>query len=154
MTRPNWARVLATTDFSKHSQSAVEYAYGLAEMVGAELHVLHVVDDSTGAAVHYSRSGVYDPQALCESTDWLRELLGFRGTVRHVEAVRIAPNVAEEITRYAKVNAIDLIVMASHGRTGLTYLWLGSNAEKVVRSSPCPVLVLRPQPEEVPAPAS
>jgi nucleotide-binding universal stress UspA family protein len=152
MIKPAWGKVLATTDFSKHSHSAVAYAHGLAEMVGAELHVLHVVDDTTGLALHFGRTGAFDPQEACASTDWLKELLGVQGTVRRIEAVRMGPSVAETIVEYARANAIDLIVMASHGRTGLSYLWLGSNTDKVIRSSPCPVLVLRPRPEEVAPP--
>jgi nucleotide-binding universal stress UspA family protein len=147
MIKPSWSKILATTDFSSHSNWAVEYAHGLAEMVGAELHVLHVVDDSTGAAINYGATGVFDPEALCNSTEWLRKLLGDQGKLRRVEAVRIGKNVPEKIIDYATSNGIDLVVIASHGRTGLARLWLGSNAEKVVRSSPCPVLVLRPAQE-------
>ncbi|OAI41744.1 hypothetical protein AYO40_02250 [Planctomycetaceae bacterium SCGC AG-212-D15] len=151
MIKPSWSKILATTDFSAHSNTAIEYAHGLAEMVGAELHVLHVVDDSRGAAANYGATGVFDPQALCDSTEWLRNLLGDQGTVRRLEVVRIGKNVAEKILEYATAQHMDLVVMASHGRTGLAHLWLGSNAEKVVRSSPCPVLVLRPEPESVAA---
>jgi nucleotide-binding universal stress UspA family protein len=155
MTKPSWTKILATTDFSSHSNSAVDLAHGLAEMVGAELHVLHVVDDATDAAANYGATGVFDPKTMSSSGNpWLRGLLGDQGKVRRIEAVRIGKDVPEKIVEYAASNGIDLVVMASHGRTGLAHLWLGSNAEKVVRSSPCPVLVLRPRPESMPAPTA
>lgn len=150
MMKPKWTKIVATTDFSPHSNSAVEYAHGLAELSGAELHVLHIVDDATGAAINLGATGVFDPEELCNSTDWLRKILGDQGKVRRVEAVQIGKNVADKIVQYARANGIDLIVMASHGRTGLAHLWLGSNAEKVVRSASCPVLVLRPEADAPP----
>ncbi len=59
--------------------------------------------------------------------------------------MQIAKDVPEAIARYAKHHDIDMIVMATHGHTGLTHLLMGSVAEKVMRSSPCPVLTLHPE---------
>jgi nucleotide-binding universal stress UspA family protein len=141
----NWQRILATTDFSPFSTRAVEYAHALAERVGAELHVLHVTPDISDAVAQHGVSGMFDPaDAPDERTEWLGRLLGETGTIRHVEAVLVGKDVAGSITRYASDKNIDLIVMATHGRSGLVRLWLGSIVEKVLRSAPCPVLALRP----------
>jgi nucleotide-binding universal stress UspA family protein len=136
-------RILVPTDLSPLAERAVTYAHGLAEKCQAELHVLHVVSDPDELA--QGLGGVVDPAA--GETDhgrWLGELLGESGTVRRVEAVRLGKDVPETIVRYAAKTGADLIVMASHGRTGLRHLLFGSVAEQLLRTSPCPVLVVRP----------
>jgi len=141
----NWERILATTDFSPFADTAVQYAHALAERSGAELHVLHVTDDSSKAIAEHGVAGTFDPSNLPdERQEWLGKLLGETGTVRRVEAVQVGKDVAEKIVHYAQAKKIDLIVMATHGRTGLSHLWLGSIVEKVLRTAPCPVLAIRP----------
>jgi len=140
----NWQRILAATDFSSFGNRAVAQAHSLAEKYGAELHVLHVVDNVDDVAEHYGATGTLEPGEEVEGPKaWLAELLGEAGTVRRVDAVQFGKNVAETIGRYASAKNIDLIVMASHGRTGLAAAWMGSVAEQVIRTAPCPVLVLR-----------
>jgi nucleotide-binding universal stress UspA family protein len=78
-----------------------------------------------------------------EQTQWLAGLLGERGSIRRVEAVRVGSDVARAIVQYAVKQSIDLIVMATHGRTGLSHLLLGSVTESVLHEAPCPILVLR-----------
>jgi nucleotide-binding universal stress UspA family protein len=62
--------------------------------------------------------------------------------IRRVDAIQVGPDVGEKIVEYARTNQIDLIVMATHGRTGLAHLVLGSVAENVIRTAPCPVLIM------------
>jgi nucleotide-binding universal stress UspA family protein len=101
--------------------------------------------DEEKALAQYAATGVIDAsQPQDDYNRWLAELVGEAGDVRRVEAVRVGTDIPEAILRYAKHNDIDLIVMATHGRTGLTHLLMGSVAEKVVRAAPCPVLTLRP----------
>jgi nucleotide-binding universal stress UspA family protein len=141
-----WQRILAPTDRSPFSEKAVAYAHALAKQFGAELHVLRVMHDAEKANAAYAVTGVIDPtDPLDDYHRWLAELVGEAGDVRRVEAVRVGTDVAEAVVRYAKHNDIDLIVMATHGHTGLTHLLMGSVAETVVRSAPCPVLTLRPE---------
>jgi len=152
MNTTKWERILAATDFSPFGNRAVAEAHALAEKFGAELHVLHVVDNVDDMAEKNGATGTLEPDEVADGPKaWLAELLGEPGTVRRVDAVLYGKNVAKTIARYATAKKIDLIVVASHGRTGLAELWMGSVAQKVVRTAPCPVLVLRAAP--VPAAA-
>jgi nucleotide-binding universal stress UspA family protein len=147
----NWKCILAATDFSPLGNRAVAAAHELAEKFGAELHVLHVVSNADEVAIKGGATGTMeagDPGA------WLGQLLGETGSVRRVEAVQIARDVPDKIVRYAEGHGVDLIVLASHGRSGLAHAWLGSVAERVMRSAPCPVLVLRPSVQEAARAAS
>ena len=140
-----WQRILAPTDFSRFADSAVEYAHGLAEKEGAELHVLHIGKSLDEVVAEYGAQGSVDPLQTEDDYDrWLASLLGERGTVRRVEAVRVGSDVSQAVAQYAEKHTIDLIVMASHGRGGLRHLLMGSVAEKLLRLAPCPVLVIRP----------
>ena len=140
------ARILAPTDRSAFSEKAVNYARNLAKQFGAELHVVRVVGDEDKALAQMAVTGVIDAsQPQSDYSRWVAELVGEAGDVRRVEAVQISKDIPDAIVRYAKHNDIDLIVMATHGRTGLTHLLMGSVAEIVVRTAPCPVLTLRPE---------
>jgi nucleotide-binding universal stress UspA family protein len=144
-TKPlKWERVLVPTDFSRFANSAVGYAHALAEKFGAELHVLYVVKDYSEAIAEHALTGVLGPGAEQDEFDrWLAGLLGEPGTVRRVTAVRVGDDVAATVAKYCDRHGIDLIVLATHGRTGLKHLLFGSIAEKVLRTAPCPVLSLR-----------
>jgi len=140
------ARILAPTDQSAFSQKAIGYARDLAKHFGAELHVLRVMADEDKALAQYAVTGIIDAGPPGDDyNQWLAELVGATGDVRRIESVQIAKDVPEAIARYAKNHDIDMIVMATHGHTGLTHLLMGSVAEKVMRSSPCPVLTLHPE---------
>jgi len=141
----NWARILAPTDLSTIAGKAVSYAHSLAEKVNAELHVLHVVKDVNELAREHGATGLLEPGVgEDEYDDWLAGLLGESGKIRRIESMRVSTDSAEAIVDYAKKHDIELIVMATHGRTGLKHMLLGSVSEKVLRSAPCPVLVIRP----------
>ena len=132
-------RILVPTDFSPFADEAVRYAHGLAERCGAELHVLHVTDDE--AERLRLLSGTVGADAGGRPV--LSDLLGEPGGVRREEVVWTRPDVPGAIVEYAHDRQIDLVVMASHGRSGLTELFLGSTAEQVSRTAPCPVLIVR-----------
>jgi nucleotide-binding universal stress UspA family protein len=141
-------RILLPTDFSDYAGEAEKYACALAENFNAELHVLHVFEppvpmtgegafippldyvQSLEAAAEKQLQATIDPE-------WEKG----RTVVR--AAAEGAPFV--EIIQYAKEHDVDLIVIATHGRSGLAHLLLGSVAEKVVRKAPCPVLTVRPE---------
>ncbi len=113
-------------------------------MYNAYLHVLHVVRDHPLVSVNLGEEGIEDavrtsPESALENL--VRRMLPHQTKV--IEAVRYG-QVYKEIVTYARSEDIDLIVIATHGRTGLDHIVMGSVAEKVVRMSPVPVLTIKP----------
>jgi nucleotide-binding universal stress UspA family protein len=133
-------RVLVASDFSPPSTAALAYGRALARTFGATLHVLHVVEN------FFLRPTPCDPHTMLESkTHTLNELVSRddRTALRAVTAVDINDAPAAAITGYARANNIDLIVVGTHGRGTASQLLVGSVAERVVRTAPCPVLTVR-----------
>jgi len=134
-------KILAPVDFSDSSAGSLVYARVLAEKFGAELHLLHVIDDPAG----YARKA--ESWALLPD---LRERLE-RETQGRLAALQPGDAVNEirwgapflEILGYAREHGIDLIVMGSHGHGAVMHLLLGSVADKVVHKAGCPVLTVR-----------
>ena len=122
-------KICVPTDFSEPSRRAITYALALARGFGASLYVIHVLKDH--ARYHTART------ALAETAATLDDGLGGIAT-----EVRMG-DVAESIGEAARHYGADLVVMATHGRTGLSHAISGSVAEDVIRTACCPVLVLR-----------
>lgn len=142
-------RILAPTDFSKHSSCAVKYACELGERLGAEVHLLHVLADLVvPAGPDPMLVAGLPPEYYAEAESQARRTLetlpppDYPHAPSVVRATRWGEAV-EEIIAYAKENAIDLIATSTHGRTGLGHILLGSVAERIVREAPCPVLTIR-----------
>jgi len=140
--------VLVATDFSEPSAVALDYGRELARTYGAQLHVLHVVEDlrwryATDMAPTALVGIQEDVQAAASSrldalvTDEDRQQLG----AHTVALTAISPS--DAIVQYAKSEGADVIVMGTHGRSGFAHLFMGSVAERVVRLAPCPVLTTR-----------
>lgn len=140
-------RILVPVDFSPSSEHAARYAAVLASRLGASVELLHVVVDPLTAAVY---SDAYIPDyAQIEASlvagaeqqiAQCRELLPGSPVIdTTVQVGAVAPGIVE----HAAATGADLIVMATHGRTGLTHVVLGSVAERVVRTAACPVLTIR-----------
>jgi nucleotide-binding universal stress UspA family protein len=134
-------RILVPTDLSPFGEKAVRYAHGLAELCKADLHVLHVIEEE--AERLRLPAGVVGTGTNADDRAVLAQLLGESGGVRRIEVVHTRPDVPAAILEYAYDEGIDLIVMSSHGRSGLTEMLFGSVAEQVSRGAPCPVLVVR-----------
>jgi universal stress protein A len=140
--------ILAPTDFSTHSERAVKYACRLAERLGSTLHLLHVLSEILPAGPDPLLLPVMPPQYYEENEARARETLdrlfspdwGKPASV--LTAVRWGSPV-ESIVSYALDHHIDLIIVATHGRTGLSHVVLGSVAERIIREAPCPVLTIR-----------
>jgi nucleotide-binding universal stress UspA family protein len=132
-------RILVATDFSAPSEAALHYGRALADKFDAALHLIYVADNLFLHAVVSDRRSLEDV-ATRRLQDRLTEADRLRGAVVVVEQ---SNEPANEILRYAKSAKIDLIVMGTHGRTGLGRIVLGSVAEAVVRAAPCPVLTVR-----------
>ena len=140
--------VLAPTDFSGHAETAVRYACLLAERLEARLHLLHVLSDIVPLGPDPMLAPVLPPEFYTENEEQslanLNRLIepGWGRPAGVEAAVRWGDPVAE-IVDYAGERAIDLVVIATHGRTGLSHALLGSVAERIVREAPCPVLTIR-----------
>lgn len=145
--------ILLPTDFSECGNYALSYAASLARTFGASILCLHVIEPMP--TVGYS--GMTEPLPIADISDQLedsaeRELPKFAGGEEcaglAVEELIVHGEAASEIVRVAKDRKVDLIVVSSHGRTGLGRILFGSTAEAVVRHASCPVLVVKPVPDE------
>ncbi len=141
-------RILAPTDFSEHARHSLRYACAFASQFGAELHLLNVVQDLVAMVPEPGLAFPPPGDYMRELTQGAKRMLAalpdpqWAAGVSVVRAVRQGPPFLE-IVRYAKDNAIDLVVAGTHGRSGLKHMLLGSVAERVVRKAPCPVLTVR-----------
>ena len=143
----NIKKILYPTDFSSYSNQAYFHAVALAENHGASLTVLFVHTPGTAA------EGPRDP---AESRRyWQSQLEQIRplNSSIPVQHIFLEGDPATEIVRYTRDAGMDLIVMGTHGRTGLDRLLLGSVAEKVMRDAPCSVMVVK-LPKGIPSPQS
>jgi nucleotide-binding universal stress UspA family protein len=140
-------RILLPLDFGEPSMGALDHARVIAGRFEASLDLLHVVpnpylDDPAGLYVPlpetYLKDLVKDAQKRLDealpSSD--RQQFNVRTIVKVGDPVF-------QIVEYARLESIDLIVMGTHGRSGVAHLFLGSVAERVVRTAPCPVLTVR-----------
>ncbi len=133
-------RILVPTDFGPAADAALTYARALAKSFGATLHVMHVAEN------FFLRPTVGDPHALKAAVARrLEERLTAEDRIGlHAHAVlETSDHAADAITGYAKEADIDLIVMGTHGRHGISHLLVGSVAERVVRTASCPVLTVK-----------
>jgi universal stress protein A len=136
--------VLVPVDFSEMSRKALLYAVSFAKQFGAKIVLLHVVEPLPAPPeVVYLETGAINTEARKGAE---KQLSVWRQAVAAGASVttKIRTGVAyREIVEAAKAAKADLIVLSTHGRTGLAHLFMGSTAERVVREATCPVLVVR-----------
>ncbi len=138
--------ILVPSDFSECSDAAVLYGLELARRFDARVHLLHVIQDP--ATQPWAAEGLAIP-LFAAVEQWQKEAKErLEASVPKADAGRVTAvaTVAvphPEILRYAAAHEIDLIVMGTHGRSGVSHMLLGSIAERVVRRAPCPVLTVR-----------
>jgi len=139
--------ILVATDFSEPSQVALEYGRNLARSYAATLHVLHVVEDVTmrySAEVAFAIPDILNDMERRAARELDATITADDARTLDVKkAIHISIGAATGITEYAKANAIDVIVVGTHGRGAIQHLVMGSVAERVVRTAPCPVLTVR-----------
>lgn len=145
--------ILVPTDFSECSEAAVKYGAALAKAFGATLHLLNVVQDPYtlpwGADGFAAPIGDMLADWEAQAKSRLIEVVPRTVGANPVVTTRIGSPYTE-IVRYAAQQRVDLIVLGTHGRGAIGHLLLGSVAERVVRTAPCPVLTVRhPQREFV-----
>src|SRR5450759_5236005 len=140
-------KIMCATDFSEGSAHALPYAVDMAKRYGAKLYIVHVIYDiaqTTGWYVpHVSMDEIYRDIETAAKAEldkcFIDEMRGFKD----LEKVVLKGTPYAEITRFAAEQAIDIIVLATHGRKGFDRMLFGSTAEQVVRYAPCPVLSVR-----------
>jgi nucleotide-binding universal stress UspA family protein len=145
-------RFLVPIDFSEYANQALEYALTLAGKLDARVTLLHVIQSvplggvDMGVTLPYTYLQDLEAEIMQSMEACLARVTaaGREGDIVVVHGVPF-----HEILETAKSQKVDLIVMGTHGRTGLQHILLGSVAEKVVRLAPCPVLIAR-QPTIVP----
>ena len=151
---PPLRQILLPTDFSGCANHALPYAAAIAQACQAKIICLHIVEPVV-PTVGYT--GLAEPLPIADVSDQLEDSAE-RELPRLAESEELAGlaieeliehgDPAAEIVRVADERGVDLIIISSHGRTGLGRILFGSTAEAVVRHATCPVLVVKPPPHE------
>jgi len=142
-------KILFATDFSENSQYALTYAISFAQKYDAMLYILHVIQQPSYplgmyAEISFDAMDKFNKnisEAVAKEMQTLREK-DLQGMKKY-ECLVVHGTPFLEILRTAKEKEVDLIVVGTHGRTGLDHVLFGSTAEKVVRRAPCPVISVR-----------
>jgi nucleotide-binding universal stress UspA family protein len=140
--------VLLAVDFPATSAAALPYATAICHRFGSTLHLVHVLSDTglllmTGG-VDYVSIGTILEDAQNEAMEKLEQICGYFGTIPHRNYVKHG-QVWKNLALIIEANEVDLIVVGTHGRTGLGKLLLGSVAEDILRHARCPVLTVGPK---------
>ncbi len=139
--------ILFPTDFSEGSAEALKYAVEFANRYGARLYVLHVIYDIAKASgwyvPHISMDAIY--KDIQEGAKKELDNFGVNelGGLKNIERIVQTGVPYQEIMSCAVKNKIDMIIIGTHGRTGIDRILFGSTAAQVVRNAPCPVLTVR-----------
>lgn len=141
-------KVCVPTDFSREADHAVIYGVTMAKEFGAELHLLHVVEDLGPVLASAEGLDAVAANDIIEEVEKSAHINLEKLPAEPVGDLKIVRQLKhgvtfQQINDYAKEADIDLLIVGTHGRTGLKHFLLGSVAERVVRSAPCPVLTIR-----------
>ncbi len=143
----DFKKILIPTDYSEISIVAIEYALSFSRLFGARVFLLHTLDTIPVLALQTvdltTETVIFETERNARDDLHLFAVSKIGEIANLVEVIRkgIAD---EEIVKFAKEEDIDLIIMATHGRSGLSHVLMGSVAEKVIQQSPVPVLTINP----------
>ena len=145
--------ILLATDFGESAIEAQRYALALTIPLGAKLHVLHIVKDPhpLPSATGVKAAPVVDPlpKIISAAEKKLKERIAAdRERYPEIRSVVKVGDPVSQILDYANTHNVDLIILGTHGRSGLSHLIIGSVAEKVVRIAKCPVLTVHSSGQE------
>jgi|SRR5271166_1571961 len=149
----NVKKILTPIDFSVHSMEAMRGAVELAKDIGAEVHLMHVIAPHRQFLPLLLESNAEQSRELAREASMIQqaeeELARIKkddfGDSKKVFTFAVVGPPVQKLCEYAKEQAIDLILMSTHGRTGGEFGLMGSVSEKVVRNAPCSVLIYRPR---------
>jgi len=145
---PKYKKVLFCTDFSENADYAFDFAYGIAKRDEGLLYILHIIPYSSNQA--YAESFI-NTEDLGKIQKAVEEDIATNYKERYVkkmengipyEFITKSGREDEEILTFAKQEKVDIIVMGTHGKTGIEHVFFGSVAEKVLRHSPFPVFII------------
>lgn len=143
----NIKKILFSTDFSENSNYALDYALDLSKKLGARLYILHVIHeliDTTGFYIPNISLDQLQKDLEKGAEDMMSKFCTEKlGDFKDYECVNVIGLPHLEIINMAKDKGMDLIVMGTHGRTGIDRVLFGSTAEKVVKKASCPVLTVK-----------
>src|SRR5258708_39118899 len=147
----NVKKILAPIDFSEISMEAMRGAMELAKGIGAEVHLVHIIAPHhhfiplpLATNAEQSRELVREAAMLEQAEEELKRIKKDEfGDSKNVVTFAEVGHPVQKLIDYAKENEIDLIMLATHGRSGAEHLLSGSVTEKIVRNAPCSVLVYR-----------
>lgn len=143
----NIKNILFPTDFSENSDYAFGYALDLARKYGAKLHIVHVIHeliDVTGFYVPHISIDKLQEDMIKSAEEMMKKFCREKiGDFKDYETTSIIGLPHIEILRIAEEKGVSMIVMGTHGRTGIDRVLFGSTAEKVVKKASCPVLTVR-----------
>jgi nucleotide-binding universal stress UspA family protein len=139
--------ILVPVDFSEHSQNALANAKEIAKSYQAKIHLLHIIEETIHPAYSLSgKSSIFDivPNIKEDCEKRLKKMISeTAGDEVKTEINIVSGQAANEIINFARDNSMDLIVISTHGLTGLEHLLMGSTTEKVVRMASCPVFTVK-----------
>jgi nucleotide-binding universal stress UspA family protein len=141
--------VLVATDFGEAAGVALTYGRALARTFGGALHVVHVLDDIQSRAATMAGYGIDFEQLQADLTKAAhRDLEALltdedRQQLRAKAVVLTSTLPAQALTQYARDEQVNLMIVGTHGRGTVAHLFIGSVAERIVRTAPCPVLTVR-----------
>ena len=136
-------KILVPIDFNAPSDVALMYGRNLARVFGADLHVLHVMENQF-LHLTFNSAAAVETGMVRRVAEQLTD--DDRASLNAVTVVRMSNAPADEIVQYAVEENIDLVVMSTHGRNNVAHLLRGNVVEHVIRAAPCAVLTIH-QPE-------
>lgn len=140
-------RLLVPLDFSEHARAALRHAREIAATYGARLQLLHVVEETVHPAFYVTgETSIFKliPDIREKSEAAMKNMFNEVGGAEvEFDLHVVEGRAARDIVKFAGKNGADLIVIATHGLTGIEHLLLGSVTEKVVRQAPCPVFTVK-----------
>jgi nucleotide-binding universal stress UspA family protein len=145
---PQYKKILFCTDFSENSDYAFDFAYGIAKRDDGLLYMLHVIPQNPNQAYADAYLSREDLERIQKSIEEYLDDSFRKHYIQQIEpgvrfeTITKSGREADEILRFAQKEKVDLIVIGTHGRTGIEHVFFGSVAEKILRNSPFPIFII------------